>query len=80
MQKMITGNTASVILQSKSEREALAGAHSLSQDSLDKRVQGLENGNVALTDLETLILTSRRNIALRVSPYSECSSHPDSTK
>ncbi len=28
MQKMITGNnTASVILQSKSEREALAGAH-----------------------------------------------------
>ncbi|HDL4619082.1 TPA: integrating conjugative element protein, partial [Mannheimia haemolytica] len=48
MQKMITGNTASVILQSKSEREALAGAHSLSQDSLDKRVQGLENGNVAL--------------------------------
>lgn len=68
MQKMITGNTASVILQSKSEREALAGAHSLSQDSLDKRVQGLENGNVALTDLETgsNINLSRRNIALSI--------------
>ncbi|HDL5790608.1 TPA: integrating conjugative element protein [Mannheimia haemolytica] len=68
MQKMITGNTASVILQSKSEREALACAHSLSQDSLDKRVQGLENGNVALTDLETgsNINLSRRNIALSI--------------
>ncbi|AGI35125.2 integrating conjugative element protein [Mannheimia haemolytica] len=68
MQKMITGNTASVILQSKSEREALAGAHSLSQDSLDKRVQGLEHGNVATTDLETgsNINLSRRNIALSI--------------
>ncbi|GAB1659901.1 integrating conjugative element protein [Mannheimia haemolytica] len=68
MQKMITGNTASVILQSKSEREALAGAHSLSQDSLDKRVQGLENGNVAATDLDTgaNINLSRRNIALSI--------------
>ncbi len=51
------------------------------QDSLDKRVQGLENGNVALTDLETgsNINLSRRNIAL-VSQIFECSSHPDSTK
>lgn len=68
MQKMITGNTASVILQSKSEREALAGAHGLSQDSLDKRVQGLENGNVAAADLESSgdINLYRKNIALGI--------------
>lgn len=68
MQKMLTGNTAAVILQSKAEREALAGAHGLSQDSLDKRIQGLENGNVAVSDLDASgnINLQRKSIALGI--------------
>ncbi|AAP95805.1 integrating conjugative element protein [[Haemophilus] ducreyi] len=44
LQKSITGNTASAILQNKERRDINSGSHGLQQDSLDKRLNQLTNG------------------------------------
>lgn len=44
LQKSITGNTATAILQNKERRDLNSGPYNLPQDSLDKRVNKLVNG------------------------------------
>ncbi|MDH3000184.1 integrating conjugative element protein [Chelonobacter oris] len=45
MQKSLTGNTATVILQNKAAREAAAGAYTSPNDDVDKRINELEEGS-----------------------------------
>ncbi len=52
MQRSITHNTASIILQNKAEREANTGSFGLTQDSLDKRVKSLEYGTPSPEDVD----------------------------
>lgn len=44
LQKTITGNTASAILQNKEARELAAGSYNMPRDSVDKRISDLANG------------------------------------
>ncbi|MCW9734001.1 integrating conjugative element protein [Avibacterium sp. 20-15] len=68
MQKMITSNTASVVLQNKLNREANVGNHGEGYDNVDKRVNDLAYGTPNAEDHMEAgdIALPRRNIALDV--------------
>ncbi|HDX0980403.1 TPA: integrating conjugative element protein [Pasteurella multocida] len=77
MQKMITSNTASVVIQNKLNREANVGNHGEGYDNVDKRVNDLAYGTPNVEDHMEAgdIALPRRNIALdiptvtNVAPY-----------
>ncbi|HDX1017792.1 TPA: integrating conjugative element protein [Pasteurella multocida] len=77
MQKMITSNTASVVIQNKLNRETNVGNHGESYDNVDKRVNDLAYGTPNAEDHMEAgdISLPRRNIALdiptvsNVAPY-----------
>ncbi|MFZ7172568.1 integrating conjugative element protein [Avibacterium volantium] len=77
MQKMITSNTASVVIQNKLNREANVGNHGEGYDNVDKRVNDLAYGTPNAEDHMEAgdIALPRRNIALdipivnNVAPY-----------
>ncbi|MFZ7231129.1 integrating conjugative element protein, partial [Avibacterium avium] len=68
MQKMITSNTASVVIQNKLNREANVGNHGEGYDNVDKRVNDLAHGTPNVEDHMEAgdIALPRRNIALDV--------------
>ncbi|MFZ7240849.1 integrating conjugative element protein [Avibacterium avium] len=68
MQKMITSNTASVVIQNKLNREANVGNHGNSYDSVDKRANDLVYGTPNTEDhIEASdISLPRHNIALDI--------------
>lgn len=68
MQKMITSNTASVVIQNKLNREANVGNHGEGYDNVDKRVNDLAYGTPNVEDHMEAgdIALPRRNIALDV--------------
>ncbi|HJF75046.1 MAG TPA: integrating conjugative element protein [Gallibacterium anatis] len=77
MQKMITSNTASIVIQNKLNREANVGNHGEGYDNVDKRVNDLAYGTPNAEDHMEAgdIALPRRNIALdipivnNVAPY-----------
>lgn len=77
MQKMITSNTASVVIQNKLNREANFGNHGEGYDNVDKRVNDLAYGTPNVEEHMEAgdIALPRRNIALdiptvsNVAPY-----------
>ncbi|XYU82041.1 integrating conjugative element protein [Pasteurella multocida] len=68
MQKMITSNTASVVIQNKLNREANVGNHGEGYDNVDRRVNDLAYGTPNVEDHMEAgdIALPRRNIALDV--------------
>lgn len=68
MQKMITSNTASVVIQNKLNREANVGNHGEGYDNVDKRVNDLAYGTPNVEDHMEAgdIALPRRNIALDI--------------
>ncbi|WP_410681350.1 integrating conjugative element protein [Avibacterium paragallinarum] len=68
MQKMITSNTASVVIQNKLNREANVGNHGEGYDNVDRRVNDLAYGTPNVEDHMEAgdIALPRRNIALDI--------------